>query len=239
MIGTDCSHCGRTIPSEEPGRVLGGAPSCRECADEQEPRCPYCDELLEKLPKRAKKCPHCERKILVRTRQTLFATSLLTKGETLEADWLPRLESHGIDIKAYRKIKGELISRQQGFSSADYIWAAYNHALNADQGSKAFDMARFLFETGRDPNPYLAIDIKSRLQRFREAGIETVRINSKGCCVGCRKLHGKQLLLDEAEESTLIPQVCCTREAASESGPSWCLCSYTPVYEDDDEDDFN
>lgn len=231
MRGTDCSKCNRSIPPDEPGRILEGMPVCRQCADEQDPRCPYCHESLPKLPKRKTKCPHCDNEIVVRSRQTLFASSLLTQIQAFELKWLPVLESHGISESEYSRLKRDLQNQRAGFSTADFVWAAFNKATHADVYRKAFDMGRFLFETGRDPTMQISIALDARLGDLERVGVRYVEINSAGCCSSCRKMHGLRLSIEEARAKKLIPQSCCIRESSGEGKPAWCLCDYRGDFE--------
>jgi len=46
--------------------------------------CPYCKTLLDKAPKRKKKCPHCNNIIYVKPKQNLFSSIYLTEEQVIE-----------------------------------------------------------------------------------------------------------------------------------------------------------
>ena len=63
--------------------------------------CPHCGNLLESVPKRKTRCPHCEGDIYVRSNQYGFS-SLVSEADAHCLDWLKAYE---ISIKQYEKVQ--------------------------------------------------------------------------------------------------------------------------------------
>ena len=72
---------------------------------ESEPICPHCGGVLEKKPKRKKKCPLCNNYIYVRTSPSTSDKILVTEEEAKKIDWLKKLENYGITEKNFKNKK--------------------------------------------------------------------------------------------------------------------------------------
>lgn len=206
---------------------------------ESEPICPYCKTLLDKPPKRKKKCPFCEKDIYVRTTQNLFSSSYLTKDEVIALDGFKRLEEYGINEQCFFD-KNEYLSNKFGFANPkDVVWKLYN-----DENMKAikagdmqilktlnFNMALFLKDEGRDFFGCLQESSKMELMLYKQRGCEKVQILSVGGCEACTKLNDLILPIDEALEKMPIPVKECTFKLHDNTS-GWCRCIYVAYFDD-------
>ena len=85
---------------------------CRECHDDIEPTCPYCQSRLKKRPKASAKCRNCGRFVLVNVKQRLFDSTILTAKQAEEARLVRRLfYAGGISDETYLQHKEALRAR--------------------------------------------------------------------------------------------------------------------------------
>lgn len=202
--------------------------------------CPYCNKILNKEPKRKTKCPFCKNEIYVRSKQTIFASKLLQKGDALAVDSLDNLEYRGITKNDFfdKKIK---LSKQFGqeAESTDVIWALYNdliarnlNNLNLLKGIY-YEMALFLNKEGKDCLKMLQLSNEMELRYFRHFSfIKKVQIITCGedSCEACRKLHNKVFTIDEALKTMPIPCKECTHKIYDKKH-GFCRCCYASMPE--------
>jgi hypothetical protein len=229
-----------------------------EHEEEPEAVCPYCQQVLDKRPKRKKKCPHCENYIYIRGLPPKGERRVLvTEDEAEEIDsqwkqlhfrrkWLGMLQQYGIvdeDFDAHRKKLRERFGQEP--SDGDVVWSLFHEALDGSMKSGDFqelkrlyfEMALFLCKEGRDFFPTLQQSRKMELAEYKQRGfVEKVRILAgDASCEACQQLKGKVLTFDEALEQMLIPCKECTFEL-HEGRPGWCRCLYLPVLDSDFQD---
>ncbi len=137
----------------------------------------------------------------------------------------------------------ELLSTKRGqrASAADAAWGILNQLVvnTADfhaRGMVYFQMARFLWEEGRD---HLEVARQSRqmelanwkqaadrgfldLSRARVAVITAKDLS----CPECRALQGVEFTYDEAVKKMPIPVIGCTHDLSPGRTRGWCRCCY-------------
>ena len=223
-----------------------------EHEEDPEALCPYCQRVLDKRPKRKKKCPHCENYIYVRRLPPKGERRVLvTEEEAEEIDsgwkqlhfrrkWLGMLQQYGIvdeDFDAHRKKLRERLGQEP--SEADVVWSLFHEALGGSMKSGDLqalkmlylEMALFLCEEGRDFFHLLQQSRRMELTHYKQSGfVNNVQILTAGdaSCETCQQLQGKVLTLDEALEQMPIPCKECTSELR-QGRPGWCRCCYAPV----------
>jgi hypothetical protein len=211
---------GGTKPSKEESKT-DSTPKSKS----REPKCPYCDALLEKKPARKKKCPHCSNYIFVRKGR------LLTESQKIVEEWLDRLGAFGITRQAFDQHR-ERLAKQFGFrpSVNDTVWRVLNSLVagttDHSQAKLIYcEMARLVRGEGKDPKPYLAEAAKQELLDLKESGvISQVRVNTvndRFVCSKCRALAEKTFTIDQALHDMPIPNAC-----ENEDG---CRCWYSAV----------
>lgn len=195
--------------------------------------CPSCRGALDRTPKRRTRCTHCEQPILVRSGR------LLTEDEARAVDVCSKLAVPLERLWAAR----EDLSRQWGrrASAADAAWRVLNEVVleAPDYHTRkiiSFQMARFLWEEGRD---HLEIARQSRQMQLadwkssaeegwldlRQARVEVITAG-EASCPACRALQGARFTYDEAVKENPIPVAECTHEAGSGHVRGWCRCEY-------------
>ncbi|HUW96931.1 MAG TPA: hypothetical protein VMW58_14200 [Anaerolineae bacterium] len=217
--------------------------------------CPYCGQMLEKRPKRKKKCPHCGNYIYVRKRPPNGERRVLgTEDEAEEIDsewkqlhfrrkWQGMLQQYGIvdeDFDTQRKKLRERFGQEPG--DRDVVWSLFHEALGRLMKSAEFqelrmlyfEMALFVYEEGSDFFHLLEQSRKMELTRYKQDGfVEKVQILTAGdaSCEACQKLEGKVLTLHDALEQMPIPCKDCTFDFQGTGQPGWCRCLYGAVFD--------
>ena len=130
-----------------------------ETKDERKAECPYCKQVLSKIPGAKTKCPHCGEFMFVRTRPKDNVRVVVTKNEAdkIDEDWTIVAGTHDIFVaekEAIAKEKEILRKRFGGKepSDNDVKWGLLNkqlieHAKNGDWGlyrNSRFQMAEIL-----------------------------------------------------------------------------------------------
>lgn len=93
--------------------------------------CPYCNNLLEKKPKKKTKCPHCSNYIFVRTRP-LDNKKILIKDdqkELIKEQWAIKNDTHDLYLQErdlFNKTKKKLIQKNGHASDNDTKWFLLN-----------------------------------------------------------------------------------------------------------------
>ena len=218
--------------------------------------CPCCKQTLDKRPKRKKKCPHCGSYIYVRSlpsgnHHKVLVTEDGAKSIDLERErvrstkrWLKRLdERFGVsdkDFDRHRKMLRERFGQEPG--DGDVLWSLFHGVLDRsmkDGNSRTlsrlyFEMARFLYEEGRDFSHLLVQSHRMELMDYRDViswgFVERVHIATKDdrSCQACKRLQGTVLTIEEALANMPVPCKECTYELRKGS-PGWCRCMYLAV----------
>jgi hypothetical protein len=71
---------------------------------------------------------------------------------------------------------------------------------------------------------------RMRLLKYKQEGLNKVRIAGSGRCPACINLIGKVLIIDEALKEMPIPVKDCTFKL--HGIPGWCSCRYIPYLDD-------
>ncbi len=217
--------------------------------------CPYCKQILDKRPKRRKKCPSCGSYMYVRKRPPNGERRVLvTEHEAEEIDsewkqlhfrrkWLGMLQQYGIADEHFDTHRRRLRERfGQEPSDADVVWSLFHEALHGSMKSGDFqelrmlyfEMALFLYEEGRDFFHLLEQSQRMELTAYKQDGIvEKVRIlkTRATACEACKRLQGRVFALDEALEQMPIPCKDCTFDFQGTGQPGWCRCLYGAVFD--------
>lgn len=202
-----------------------------------ESSCPYCNKKLTKVPSRKTKCPFCDLWIYVRTKQNIFSSTLLKESDAMAIDWLKKLEVFGITENDFLKKQEELTKKLKSKAkNSDVVWDLLNQQLLRAQSIHErkivyLNMARFLYEEGKNPYDFLKEVAKCDLLRFKESGLKIkVKINSCGSqnnsCKECQILDGKVFTIDDALREMPIPNKKCTYDK-NKGGFPWCRCLWS------------
>ncbi len=196
------------------------------------PICPHCNIILEKPPKRKKKCPNCGNYIYVRTRQKIFPTIYLTEEQAKCVDWIKRF---GISEEEYKQVHKEL-SKKFGSEPrpSDIIWGVLNNWVikaGDDYGYLSYIyylMASFTYDEGKKGYfDLLQLSRKYELLKLKDAGIQKVKILSTKECESCAQLDGEIFTIEEALEKMPIPNRNCTFTFGNEDRKEgFCRCIY-------------
>ena len=196
--------------------------------------CPYCKKDLIKEPKKKAICNNCDNEIFVRTKQAIFEKHLVTKEQAFVIDWFKKISHYGFNENHYRDEEKRL---NQNFkpNPKDIIWSLLNKLLlnsNSldEQKMTYWEMARFLFEEGKDPNKMLKESNRCQLKKFQDSGLKIkVRIDCVGSqnnsCEKCQKQNNKIYTIEKALKEMPLPCESCTHDT-SKNGFSWCRCMW-------------
>jgi len=184
-----------------------------------QPICPYCKEILDKIPKRKSKCSFCKKDIYVRSRQKIFSSNILKKDDAIAVDWFKRLEDFGIKVNDFSDKRIELSKKfGQEAKSTDVIWGLFNKLILKETDLQElkilyFEMALFLNNENKDSVWVAQLSHEMELKYWKQQRvIKGVEIFADQCCDECRKLHKKVLTIDEAIEEKLLPNPDCTNK---------------------------
>ncbi len=215
--------------------------------------CPYCKQILDKTPKRKKKCPHCGKYIYLRSLPTGDHQKVLVtedRAKEIEKEWetvqfrkkwMQSLQGYGLsaqDFDTHREMLRERFGQEPG--DGDIIWSMFNdvvHKSIADAKSTElklpyFEMALFLYQEGRGFVHLLEQSHRMELTAYKRDGIlHKVFIITAGdaSCEACQKLEGKVFTVDEALEQMPLPCKDCTFDFAGTGQRGWCRCLYGAV----------
>lgn len=198
--------------------------------------CPYCASVLDRPPKRAARCPHCERVVHIRSKQTLFPTHLLRVDQKLAWDTFANLRSnHGATEADFRQVEAEMSSVfRKPAPPLDVIMGLFD--LLALRGTTRLStlyrsQALFVAARGHDPRPWLQQSMRMQVElEFRPSpvvGGVQVRA-SYTCCDECQVQNGDEYTIEEALKVMPVPFEGCTRKVY-DSPYAFCMCMYTTV----------
>lgn len=183
--------------------------------------CPYCEQVLDEIPKRSRDCQFCGKTFYVRNGK------LLTKEDVEIIEWLGRLTFLNISKEKF-DLHRFILSNQFGFKAPvrDVVWRILNVNLATSDHNIIkmiyYEMAYLLKQEQKDPRHLIQLALKHELLGLKEIGVYTeVKIqssNDNDVCPECKSLHGKIFDIDEALESLPIPSSC-----TCETG---CRCYY-------------
>ncbi|MBX9889339.1 MAG: hypothetical protein K2Y30_15560 [Flavobacteriaceae bacterium] len=206
---------------------------------EREAICPYCNALLNKIPIRKTKCPHCKNSIFVRKSNDSKIKTFVTEKQAQEID-IERekeyLKYRGFpDLEKFGVTKDEFIKRKEEYylkygienNNNDVVWSLFNELLikNANDVDKLriiyYTMAVLLHQEGKDNFKLLQLSAKATLDSFQLCGFEfkVEILGSSDSCDACKKLNGKIISIEEAY---LLPIPC--RECTHRIG--FCRCFF-------------
>lgn len=164
---------------------------------------------------------------------------LCTEDEARAIDVCLRLAVPQARLWEARRLLTQEWGRQA--TAADAAWRVLNELVDEapdyhSRGMVYFQMARFLWEQGKD-HLQLALQCRQmRLADWREAGergfldLKRARIEictaREASCPACRALEGTQFTYQEAVERHVIPMAQCTHEAGPGRVRGWCRCEY-------------
>lgn len=198
--------------------------------------CPYCNVLIDELPKRKKKCQNCEGYYYPNKRDSdhnLISEEEYKKNKENEKKarfrdkWVFELSRYGISEKAYNDYKKKY-SEKIKFSENenDVIWSMFNKLIT--QNSTNFDilkniylsMFHYLREERKDGFKLLQLshDCGLRDALNHNLNLNAVIIAAKDSCDNCKKLDGKIFTIQEALEKKPLPHKDCSN--------SFCRCLY-------------
>lgn len=234
-----CSFCGTVVYQP---KLKNNTPKLIEL----NPKCPYCNHMFDTLPKRKTRCPKCKNDVYVRTKQTLFDTSILTKDDALVADLFKELfESRNINKNLFLNKRKELSkSLNRDVDSVQTIMAICNDLileLIEEENYHEIKMIYYsmaLFQNRRGMPTY---DLRREgvkyelLHMQKNEYVKYVKItesNIEKTCENCKRLNGKVFSLEEALQTMPIPCKECTFHLFDKNH-GFCACYYS--YEPDEE----
>lgn len=201
--------------------------------DERRAECPYCKAQLTRAPKKRTACVSCRRPIFVRKGR------LCTEDEARALDFCARL---GVSVTRLDKTR-DTLSKEFGHpaSAADSAWRVMNTLVSETKDYHArgmiyFQMARFLWEAGKDHLQVARKVPRMQLAAWRKSadaglldlrGIRLTVITAReASCPNCRKLEGTELTYQQAMHSSPIPVPECTNGTSLAQPRGWCRCTF-------------
>jgi hypothetical protein len=205
---------------------------------DQNTNCPYCHEILSPVPKRKALCSFCKNEIYVRSKQSYFPLSLLTKTDAMVVDFL---DSYHISPEYFLTIKNELFEKyHQVPSIKDIVHKIVNNlTLEYTESNNLFAIhslsygyAIFQNNIGHDYFDSLWIAQRTKLQNYKvtNSSLKYVQIFciGKNSCQSCNSQNSKILSIDEALKSMPLPNKNCTK-SLNNGKPGFCECMYIPA----------
>lgn len=191
--------------------------------------CPNCGVVLEEMPRRSRKCPHCQQPIIVRTvdGNTLLMTEQQRdeSGRQAARDAaLAEARMVGATAEDFTVVERTLRSEMGAASPSDVFWRLANQQVMAYatagdwvRAAQTYEaMARHLHHEGRDPASVQKLAINAYLQ---DAALHypTDRVMVLvGCaCAPCQQ-GPRKATLGELLQHCPIPHPDCAK--------GWCRC---------------
>ena len=194
----------------------------------EDPRCPYCNQQLDKTPARKVKCPHCGEFIYVRQGK------LITEEEAQISEWLGYLDQFDITRSKFDQERKKLSERFKTKASVhDTVWSILNKWVGSHPAQRSVEfayreMARLLSQEGKDCNHLIESALTAQLQFYKIRKVKNVIVQNYGgrgdnidTCPQCAELHGKKFTIDEALNKMPIPRNC--------TSDFECRCYYEPA----------
>lgn len=191
-----------------------------------DPKCPYCKQEFNPIPKRKKKCPNCENFVYVKYSPSNSQERLVTELEkqAIEQEW--QLHYQQIDKKSRKDadLKWGELNKQVVEAMKIGDWATMKQCYN--------EMVYILGREGRSAQRTIEERNRCELMNLKESSIEKVEIltaRNETVCKYCASLEGKISTIDEALKTMPIPGNCSGDVFGT--GHSFCRCEYLPVIE--------
>lgn len=245
-----------TIPIKVSFDIVSQGQDKEKNVDKEEPSCPYCHKILDKMPQRKKKCPFCKSAIYIKNIPSKKGRFLVTEEDAkkIDAEWE---KIHNIDaryypirewldfLSRYGITREDFDNRHKAFSEKhealvndnDVIWSLYNELIAKttdyhDLKMIYYNMAILLNKEGKEFFHILQLSSKMQLMTMKQMDIKKVEISTagEGSCESCRKLEGRIFRIEDALEKMPIPCKKCNMEVFTE-GKGFCRCMYSPVIE--------
>lgn len=210
--------------------------------------CPFCGTVFSPAPKRKKVCPECKNEVFVRTTQEIFDSDLLSKEDTLAADFYSDLMYQGATLEDYKKMEAALQAKW-GFKpkSYDIVWGVSNRLITKPIASDVYDksteilqrakmiglsQALFQAKRGKDPAGYKQTVNNYDIQMAQRSGLplKSISIQAHGCCDECEKYNGKEYSPQQLKQTPILPIKTCTNKLNPTDKFAWCICWYSPEY---------
>jgi competence CoiA-like predicted nuclease len=172
--------------------------------------CPYCQVLLDPIPKRKKACPKCGQVIMIRQGE------LITEENAYISDWLIHLHIDRVKFDEYRKQLSEKFKNQASIN--DTFWEILNRTADY------MNMARLARIEKKDPVPYIRAGQKTELEEYKAQGVKLVIVmgmNDNFVCDKCKELANKKVSVDKLLNQ--IPADNCTCVIG-------CRCFFSAIY---------
>ena len=203
--------------------------------------CPYCSGVLETVPKRKKKCPHCGNYMYVRGGKAYTEDGV--KRRDFLQPWLFRLENtYGVTLEDFEQARTEL-TNQFGFEAGDNdtIWRVLNKQIKTRD--VYLDMASLVRSEGKDGSQYIGEINKIAAKSFRKEikqystskdwrKFDFYNCNDEHVCPECRAEESR--VFDGRSENDVIDAANLPLRCTSEDG---CRCWIVTVVDDEPEDD--
>jgi len=205
---------------------------------QSEAKCPYCNSILNSIPKRKTKCKSCGNYFYIRTRLDDKAKVIVTEKECSEIDLISLVFLSGV-ISEREFIKAKRTLKEQFKSDKDIVWRLFNEKIDSaskrnDLGSLSdiyFAMAEFTHKEGKESFHLLQQSAKYRLIDYKNLGVKIVEILATNPCEYCKKMEGKKLSIQEALETMPIPAKECQMDLF-DTGKTFCRCTYVQSFND-------
>ncbi len=191
--------------------------------------CPYCNESMNRVPKRRTACPSCHSPILVRKGR------LYVEDEARALDWCLKLGIDGSDLYLTQKNLSAKFGKSARYTEA--VWRLMQGVLERstnwhDKSMIYFSMSRFLWEEKRD---YLHLGrerIRAKLEEYRESEKRglldlnewRIEVIGGGSCPACSALDGRRFTFEEFAETMPLPVAECTHNKTAYNPRGWCRC---------------
>lgn len=215
--------------------------------------CPYCGVVFDKPVKRKKECPECKQVIYVRTTQTLYEHSALTKEQLAHAEFYERLRYDlGATKEDYKNAEAVLKKKwnRSKINTYDVLWSMYNSLelyqkdIDPEYDKKAvisevlrkkqwmgFAAATYQARRGKDPKPYIEGAHHSAIQLAKlEEYVDGLTVQCPSCCDACMKFDKKTFSLEFVEKTPVLPVKICTRQCEDNPKYTYCVCTYGQHY---------
>jgi len=216
--------------------------------------CPHCSAAFDKFPARKRKCPQCEKAVVIWRDTETRQRTLVTEAEAAELDAERSVRKQAeaeaaAPGKFLRRIRREIACgdlsgaeilqhREKTGSEGDATWALYQVALDREMkkgdfdslGMLYFSMAHFLDNEQRDFRPLLLEANRCQIRSFQQQERESpgllrgVEICTGGCDA-CQRLNGRRFTFGDALRMNPLPCAGCTTRMDSEQA-GFCRCCY-------------
>ena len=208
----------RPAPSGNPLKTADSSPShtaTRPPVSLVSPVCPYCGNVQDPPPRRNKECSDC--------------------GEMIHI-WIDQdaREKHLLTASQHRRRRREKSADRYVNLSLRIIEATRDNNWQ-ELATTYFEKASLLFHRGHDHRESAVLSLDAQLRHYRQEGVSKVKISVVSnpgtlvSCVHCLEMHGRQLGVEEALTSMLIPFESCQTSAHKNRHGGWCRCLYLPV----------